>query len=105
MKNKEEVYDNIISPLMKQIIATCKENDIKFFADFELDNGMYAKSVISNKNEGHIIMTVYDILSQCKEEGGVNVDKFCLSLIRLLGSGSSIYLNFGAKPDTYKPTP
>lgn len=34
--NKEQIYDDQISPLMQQIIAICQENSIAFFADFEL---------------------------------------------------------------------
>lgn len=35
---REEIYDAEISPLMKQIIAVCKEHDIPLVADFQLDD-------------------------------------------------------------------
>lgn len=35
---KEEVYDESISPLMKQILAVCKEHGIAMVCDFELDD-------------------------------------------------------------------
>ena len=36
MYDKEQIYDEKISPLMTQIIQICKENDIKMVADFYL---------------------------------------------------------------------
>jgi hypothetical protein len=36
MYDKEQVYDEKISPLMTEIIKICKENDIKMVADFYL---------------------------------------------------------------------
>lgn len=38
MPNKEQIYDEKISPLMAQIIAICKENRIAFLADFLVPN-------------------------------------------------------------------
>lgn len=34
--NKEQVYDNQISPLMQQIIAICQEHGIAMLADFAI---------------------------------------------------------------------
>lgn len=36
MKNKEQVYDDQISPLMTQIIAICRENKIAAFMTFDI---------------------------------------------------------------------
>lgn len=36
MYDKEQIYDDKISPLMTEIIKICKENDIKMVADFYL---------------------------------------------------------------------
>ena len=36
--NKEDVYDNEISPLMKKIIAICKEHEIPVIASFAYEN-------------------------------------------------------------------
>ncbi len=36
--DKEEVYDSEISPLMKQVIAICKEHDIPMLASFIYEN-------------------------------------------------------------------
>jgi hypothetical protein len=35
--NKEETYDEKIAPLMKEIIATCKEHKIALLANFSLN--------------------------------------------------------------------
>lgn len=37
--NKENVYDNEISPLMGKIIAICKEHGIPMIASFTYENG------------------------------------------------------------------
>jgi hypothetical protein len=36
--NKEDVYDNEISPLMQKIIAVCKKHDIPMLASFTFEN-------------------------------------------------------------------
>ena len=36
--NKEQIYDEQISPLMKQIIEICQEHEIGMVADFEIPN-------------------------------------------------------------------
>jgi hypothetical protein len=41
---KEQIYDERIAPLMKQIIATCKEYKIAFLADFSLDDDLHCTS-------------------------------------------------------------
>ena len=38
MKDKEAIYDKEISPLMKQIIAICKEHKIAMVAQFAIPN-------------------------------------------------------------------
>lgn len=38
MPTREEIYDTKIHPLMDQIIAICKENDIPIVASFDLDD-------------------------------------------------------------------
>jgi hypothetical protein len=35
---KEDIYDEQIAPLMKQIIAICKEHQIPMVAQFQYDN-------------------------------------------------------------------
>lgn len=36
--NKEQVYDEKISPLMRQVIEICQEHNIGMIADFEIPN-------------------------------------------------------------------
>ena len=79
---------------MAEVIRACKENDISFFADFELDeneeNGaLYCTSgaLLSTKHE------MIALLARCTESGGVNIDKFCLALIKKYGPGNSIFLH------------
>ena len=36
--NKEQIYDNQISPLMQQIIAVCREHGIAMTASFAIDH-------------------------------------------------------------------
>lgn len=36
--NKEQIYDEQISPLMTQIIEICEKNNIGMLADFEIPN-------------------------------------------------------------------
>lgn len=36
--NKEDIYDNEISPLMRQIIGICKEHGIPMVASFTYEN-------------------------------------------------------------------
>lgn len=38
MSNREDVYDNQISPLMTEIIRICKEHDIPMVASFQYDD-------------------------------------------------------------------
>lgn len=38
MKNKEQIYDETISPLMLQIIEICKKNGIAMVANFLVPN-------------------------------------------------------------------
>lgn len=38
---KEDAYDELISPLMEQIIALCKEHKINMAAQFALDHDDY----------------------------------------------------------------
>lgn len=46
-RTKEEVYDDVISPLMSQIIATCKEHKIAMVASFGLDSeGLVCTSLL-----------------------------------------------------------
>lgn len=43
---KEKVYDDQIEPLMRQILAICKEHKIAMLADFTLDDDMKCTSAL-----------------------------------------------------------
>jgi hypothetical protein len=52
--NKEQIYDEQISPLMSQIIEVCRENKIAFLASFSIptdeDDGLRCTSAILEKD-------------------------------------------------------
>lgn len=104
MKDKEAIYDEQIFPLMKKIIAICKREQIPVFAEFQYNDTDFSKTLIAPNVEGqHFVLTCYDILSQCKEENGVNVDKFYLSLCRNFQNNSSMVMYLlGKPPETWK---
>ena len=39
MGTREDIYDNEISPLMKQVLTICKRAGIPLVADFRIDDG------------------------------------------------------------------
>lgn len=45
-KTKEQVYDDVISPLMYQIIKACHDAGIDFVVDFKLDDNLHCSTVI-----------------------------------------------------------
>ncbi|MES0444938.1 MAG: hypothetical protein ABUJ92_00195 [Desulfobacterales bacterium] len=72
MKDLEEVYDNEISPLMKQILDICKKHEMPMFAEFQFNDDGWCKSRIP----GHPIFDHFDALSQSIQDQGVNIDKY-----------------------------
>ena len=52
--NLEKVYDEEISPLMKQIIQICKNNNIPMVASFVFEND-------EDKGEGHCTTSINNI--------------------------------------------
>lgn len=101
MENKEKVYDEKISPLIKEIIAICKEEEIKMFAEFQYSETDFVRSIVHKDAEtDNIIFKLYNILSQCKEREGVNVDKFFFNVARKFKNKSSIIMErLGNKAD------
>lgn len=45
-KTKEEVYDSLIEPLMRRILAICKARRITVIADFGLDADLHCTSAV-----------------------------------------------------------
>lgn len=79
---KEVVYDEQISPLMKQIIQICQDNDINFFADFCIGENQtdYCSSHSARSDGTFSKYNLLNMLSQCAEAGGMNMDKFLLAV-------------------------
>lgn len=59
---RETVYDEQISPLIKKIIAVCKEHSIPMLADFELDDGMPCTTAILGKDSPERLRRAHDVL-------------------------------------------
>lgn len=54
MINKEKIYDDEISPLMKEIIKICKDKDIDMVASFSIpipdDDGLMCTTTLLSEN-------------------------------------------------------
>lgn len=48
-KTKEEIYDELVYPLMGQIIDICKKHKIAMLADFALDHDLKCTSALLTK--------------------------------------------------------
>jgi hypothetical protein len=90
LEDKEQIYDEKISPLMTKIINICDKNKIPFFAEFQYSNDGFCKTRIS-KNE--TIFKVYDAISQSKQDGSFNIDKFLFWVVKTFDTSGSIFLN------------
>ncbi len=82
--DKEEIYDEQISPLMKEIIEICKENKIDFFANCILredtdGNGPYqcTTAILQARNEYN--NTLHD-LNNVVKNGYVVQKPFCMAM-------------------------
>lgn len=94
MEKKEKVYDDKIAPLMSQIIEICKEEGMPMFADFQIGNKDFCTTYIYPENVGgrNVVIQLYNMLSKCKNVGGINFDQFVLSVGKQYGNDSSIAL-------------
>lgn len=98
-KKQEKIYDEKISPLMTEIIKICKEHEITIFSLFQYDKTEFCKTYIPN--EPHMLFNLINIMHQCIEEKGVNIDKFLFSIMRLYPNTSSMCLHqLGHKVDS-----
>lgn len=75
MQDKEKIYDDVLSPLMAQVIAVCKDHDIPMFATFQYSDDGFCTSIYA-RDVSHHIFQHYSALRQCIEGNGVNVDKY-----------------------------
>lgn len=107
MENREQVYDELISPLMTQIIAICKEHQLPMFAEFQYSDTDFCKTAIILPG-GHPVLQHYNALSQCKAgDEGINVDKYLIWLMRGAKERGhcSIYLHMLGVPETPEDLP
>lgn len=80
MKDKENIYDEKIAPLMTQIIDICKENQLPFFASFQYADNDFCTS--GGRMKGHPVFEYYEAIKQCMELEGINIDKFMFWVMR-----------------------
>ena len=115
---KEKIYDEQISPLLKQVIEICKEHKIPMIANFGfdpvpelskedqdlVDDGdicMPADSshtcLLGEEYDYHWVYEHMNVLHQCRTYNkSVNIDKYFFWLIKEIekrGGHSSLFLN------------
>lgn len=94
--NKEKIYDQQIAPLMAQVIQICKREGITVFAEFQYSEDGFCTTLIPG-SEKHLQFTLFDALRQCKEDTGVNLDKFYIWCAKNIPNKSSIVMNLLGK--------
>lgn len=99
--DKEKVYDEQISPLMKQIIEICQKNDIPMFTEFQFGPCDFVKTNLS-KN-GHFLFKWLEVCAQCATEDGMNADKFIGWLMKQENTSSAYLSLLGNKPKYMQP--
>jgi hypothetical protein len=100
MENKEKIYDEQIAPLMAKIIEICKAEEIPMFAEVQYADLDFCTTFIYPDVDGrNVALRLFNVLSQCRTEEGVNFDKFVFHVARNFDNASSIVLNMlGKKP-------
>lgn len=103
--DREKIYDEEISPLMQQLIEKCKEHKMPLFIECEYAPGDFCKSNLSpNDWDPHAVFTTLEVISQCIQNGGVNIDKYLRWVIKQIkeaGGHGSIYMSMlGYKAET-----
>ena len=94
MENKEDIYDSKVSPLMKQIISICKENDLPMFCAFQFsEDGMSISSI-----PGHIVFRVCHAAVMSRQGIHFNIDKLLIWICREFDVACSMFLYKYAKP-------
>jgi len=70
---EEKAYDDLISPLMKQIIAICKERKISFLASFlyesSEDEESKATTYMNFKDEDRFSDSLHRAFVECRTSG------------------------------------
>lgn len=74
MQDQEKIYDDLISPLMQQILELCAEHKIPMFASFQFSEMGFCTS--AQEHDGNPVMRYHRALAQCAQGNQVNIDKF-----------------------------
>jgi len=103
--NREKIYDNEISPIVQQLIEKCKEHKMPLFVECEYNSGDFCKTGLNPKEwNPHPGFTTLDVITQCFQRDGVNIDKYFMWLLKQVkeaGGHGSIYLSMlGYKVET-----
>ncbi len=98
MTDKEKIYDEQIAPLIAKIIEICKTEEIPMFAEFQYADLGFCTTCIYPEVDGRNVTTkLYNVLSQCRIEEGVNIDKFYLHIAKNYPNKSSIVMQMLGK--------
>jgi len=82
-KDRERIYDEEISPIMQQLIAKCREHKMPLFVECEFAKGDFCKTNVAPKEwDAHVGFITLDIITQCFQENGVNVDKYLMWIVK-----------------------
>jgi hypothetical protein len=90
MENKEKIYDEKISPLIKQIIEICKDESIPMFCEFQFSKDGFCRSFLKSTDTN--IFEHYLALSHCKSGGSVNIDSILIWLLKNYNCSASMFL-------------
>lgn len=104
-KDREKIYDDEISPIVTQLIAKCKEHKMPLFLECEFNSGNFCKTNIAPEDwNPHAVFTTFEVISRCIQDGGVNIDKYLMWVIKQIeknGGHGSIYMSkLGYKTET-----
>lgn len=75
MQDKETIYDELLAPLVSQVIEICKAHGIPMFATFQYSDDGFCTSIDAAPG-AHPAFSHYEALRRCIEAGGVNIDKY-----------------------------
>ena len=108
MKNNELVYDEQIAPLMTQIIDICDDHGINLACEFQYADHGFCRTVLAVTDDAHPIIQHINVLTQCLEDGGINIDKYVFWAIRTAqeqrGHSSLVLKQLGI-PEGYGASP
>lgn len=95
--DREKIYDDEISPIVQQLIAKCKEHKMPLFVECEFNPGDFCKTNVAPKEwNPHCGFITLDIITQCFQADGVNIDKYFFWLIKQVkeaGGHGSLFLS------------